>query len=542
MPTFSAFAFDRLIEPSVNDKPLSDKEQKNQSKEGKPTPLLAFASPTLYTTPQTTAIPYVSPSFTASPYVLNHKRRRPPPCAVQKIEAKDAPRQNGFHVVNGAQECDNESRVNDENRENGEISVRDEKMVNGEIRVRDENRVNGEISVPDGNKVTGKGVLRENDSLNQEAKGVLSETDAKFSPVTENTHVKKEHKGLKKEEAKGPLKEIDLQCGRVCEKTPVEDGNKLKLYSSPGAFPTPREYLTSRETSMEFVPANGSACVRRIAIPGRNEDETIGEQNEAYEYNSAEGEVCSESNSEEVFQRSPGDVDCTPRTTRSVFFDAEDDLSTEDLALQNQTSESYNSRIQCEIDALRSKMYMEIERSMRAEEALSLWQNQWQEMLEKFSLIGLSLPSIEMSASSQGEKAGLIDFADDVCGQLAVARMVAHAVGRGSLRAELDQELKMLIDSKDFEISRLRDKLQYYELVNREMSQRNQEAIELGRRRRRAQKKRQKWIWSSLAISIAIGTTAVAYTYIPWAEIKDWASSTRTQSDIHGMTPDHVEI
>jgi hypothetical protein len=71
--------------------------------------------------------------------------------------------------------------VNDENRENGEIGVRDEKMVNGKIRVRDENRVNGEISVPDGNKVTGKDVLRENDSLNQEGKGVLSETDAKFS-------------------------------------------------------------------------------------------------------------------------------------------------------------------------------------------------------------------------------------------------------------------------------------------------------------------------------------------------------------------------
>jgi hypothetical protein len=67
MPTFSTFALDRLIEPSVNDKPLSDKEQNNLSKEGKVTPLPAFASPNLYTTLQTTAIPYVSLSFTASP-------------------------------------------------------------------------------------------------------------------------------------------------------------------------------------------------------------------------------------------------------------------------------------------------------------------------------------------------------------------------------------------------------------------------------------------------------------------------------------------
>lgn len=541
MPTFPAIAFDRLIERSVINKPVSNKEQNNLSKEGKAIPLPAFASPTLYTTPQTTAIPYVSPSFTASPYVINHKRRVPPPCPVQKIEAKDVPRQNGFHVVDGAQECDNESSMNDENRSNEEIRARDEKTVNGEVRVLDENRVNGEIRVQDGNRFTETSVLRENNSVNQEAKGVLSETDVKFSRVTDKTQVKKEHKGLKNEEAEGLLKEIDLHCDRFCEKTPVEDGNKLKLYSSAEAFSPPREYLTSSGTSMEFVPANDKDCIRSITIPGWNEHQTIGEQNEADGYNLA-AEGCSEGNAEEVCHRSPGDVDYTPRTVRSVFFDAEDDLSTEDLAVQSQTSESFNSRIQCEIDALRSKISMEIERSTRAEETLSLWQNRWQETIEKFSLIGLSLPSIEISASSQGEKAVLVDFADDVCGQVIVARMVAHAVGRGSLRAELDQEMKMLIDSKDFEISRLRDKLQYYELVNREMSQRNQEAIELGRRRRRAQKKRQKWIWSSLAISLAVGTTAVAYTYIPWAEIRDWASSMHTQSDIHGTTPDRVEI
>jgi hypothetical protein len=89
--------------------------------------------------------------------------------------------------------------------------------------------------------------------------------------------VKIENKGLKKEEAKGILKEIDLQCYRVCKRTPVEDENKLKLYSSSKAFSIPREYLTSSETSMEFVPANGRACIRRITIPSWNEDETIGE-------------------------------------------------------------------------------------------------------------------------------------------------------------------------------------------------------------------------------------------------------------------------
>jgi hypothetical protein len=75
MPTFSAFSFDRLIEPNVNDKPLSNKEQKNPSKDGMSTPFPAFGSSILYTMQQTTAIPYVSPFLTASPYAINHKRR-----------------------------------------------------------------------------------------------------------------------------------------------------------------------------------------------------------------------------------------------------------------------------------------------------------------------------------------------------------------------------------------------------------------------------------------------------------------------------------
>lgn len=70
-------------------------------------------------------------------------------------------------------------------------------MVNGELRIRDENRVNGEIIDLDGNKLIGKGVMREYNSVNQEAKGALSETDLKFSHATKNTQVKIENKGLK---------------------------------------------------------------------------------------------------------------------------------------------------------------------------------------------------------------------------------------------------------------------------------------------------------------------------------------------------------
>ncbi|XP_059074945.1 uncharacterized protein LOC131874978 [Cryptomeria japonica] len=194
-----------------------------------------------------------------------------------------------------------------------------------------------------------------------------------------------------------------------------------------------------------------------------------------------ENEIYLKSNGDEV-----GDIDYTPRTNRSDFFDAEDgcvvsysdnlvnvlfsDLPNDDDP--GQSSRSYNSRTHAELDILRSKISMEIGRRVRAEEALSLWQNLWQEMIERFSLSGVSLPSIEIDGNR------LASFVDDVCGQFTIARTVPNAAGRASIRAETEHEMKIQIDNKNSEISRLRHELQYYELVNREMSQRNQEAKE----------------------------------------------------------------
>ena len=70
-----------------------------------------------------------------------YKRGRPPPFHVHKFEVKDVAYKNGIHVVTGAQECDNKSMMNYENRENGEIRACDGNMVNGEIRVRKENKL-----------------------------------------------------------------------------------------------------------------------------------------------------------------------------------------------------------------------------------------------------------------------------------------------------------------------------------------------------------------------------------------------------------------
>lgn len=60
---------------------------------------------------------------------------------------------------------------------------------------------------------------------------------------------------------------------------------------------------------------------------------------------------------------------------------------------------------------------------------------------------------------------------------IAVARMVAGSVGRAAGRAEAQMELEAALQQKERELSRLRDKLQYWERMNQEMSQQNTQAI-----------------------------------------------------------------
>lgn len=66
---------------------------------------------------------------------------------------------------------------------------------------------------------------------------------------------------------------------------------------------------------------------------------------------------------------------------------------------------------------------------------------------------------------------------EDLSEQVVVARFIADAVGRVTARAEVETDMDAQIEAKNFEIARLLDRLHYYEVVNHEMSQRNQEAI-----------------------------------------------------------------
>lgn len=136
---------------------------------------------------------------------------------------------------------------------------------------------------------------------------------------------------------------------------------------------------------------------------------------------------------------------------------------------------SYNS-LEDELRELRLNLLMEIEKRTQAEESLEQLQNLWQRLFHQLSLLGLSLP-ISPNISEDVNKQSNLDPVEELSQQIVVTRFVADAVSQGCARAEVELEMEPQIAAKNFEITRLKDRLQYCEAANREMSQRNQEAV-----------------------------------------------------------------
>lgn len=118
---------------------------------------------------------------------------------------------------------------------------------------------------------------------------------------------------------------------------------------------------------------------------------------------------------------------------------------------------------------------MEIEKRKEVEESLKSMQSQWERIRQGFSLVGIVLPA-DLTAFAEGGQLNS-DPVDDICQQVYIARFISNTIGKGTARAEMEAEMKAQLDSKNFEISRLLERLHYYETMNREMSQRNQEAV-----------------------------------------------------------------
>lgn len=194
---------------------------------------------------------------------------------------------------------------------------------------------------------------------------------------------------------------------------------------------------------------------------------------------------------------------------QTEFYDAPDDfLSDGSTSLR---SYSFRSNVEAELRAARLNLSEEVERRQKAEEALVLMRNQWQRIVCHLAQAALSFPMTSETRETPLE----IESVEQVCQEYIFLKFVSEAVVRDQARAETEADAKAIIDAKNQEIARLQDKLQYCETVNREMSQRNQEIMEMSRKQRQIRLRRKKWIWSCIGLSVAIGASVLACSYLP---------------------------
>ncbi|KAG2651859.1 hypothetical protein PVAP13_1NG320719 [Panicum virgatum] len=155
-----------------------------------------------------------------------------------------------------------------------------------------------------------------------------------------------------------------------------------------------------------------------------------------------------------------------------------------------------------------AEFYDAFEGGSKQKEALENWQTEWMKLSQHLSRVALSLPYPSIAENT-----------DDSSLLLSLAH------------AEVESEMETVIAAKNFEIARLSDRVQYYEAANREMSQRNQEAIEMSRQQRKERKKRQKLFWGSVGLAVTLGATAIAWSYLPSSQPHASADSNSPSSE-----------
>jgi len=158
---------------------------------------------------------------------------------------------------------------------------------------------------------------------------------------------------------------------------------------------------------------------------------------------------------------------------------------------------------------MRLGLLMEIERRRQAEATLEQMQVHWRRLRDQLADVGMFLP-LDPTRSQYS-----MNLADELRCQLEVTRFVSDTLGSDLAKTEVEMEMEAELEAKNFEITRLSDRLHYYETVNQEMSQRNQEAIEVARRDGQKRKRRQRWIWGSIAATITLGSGVLAWSYLP---------------------------
>ncbi|XWS42083.1 hypothetical protein CRYUN_Cryun17cG0138400 [Craigia yunnanensis] len=408
MPTFTAIALDRLLDPGAsesvdksgptlkppipNPKPIpnpnSKLERRNSTSVTEKKVNRPQISPALYATPKATPLPDSPSSFPPSPYIINHKRRGP-------------------RLLKSFSENNVSSRK----------TTLEEDEVNGNAKLAETKSVDlskdGSVtfSIPEPNEEEHENVVHNGPIKGEQANGVRADS-------IQDEHMNGVHDG---------------ESGSSNEKV---GSNQM----SNG--------LARDSAVLKLVPLNLDRCGDSEDFFDPNESMSVTSNTEAEDDTGAENSA-------------------RFTTPRVEFFDAWDELSSES-GLQ-----SIPRDIEAEVREIRLSLLMEIEKRKQAEEALNKMRCKWQRISQELAVVGLSLPVDPIDVTEDE----LVNPAEELRQQVGVARFVSLSVGRGIARAEMEMEMEAQIESKNFEIARLWDRLQYYEAVNREMSQRNQEAV-----------------------------------------------------------------
>lgn len=442
MPTFSAIALDRLLDPGAS-KSLPPTKKNLEASDLNTTPFQSTKrldippghprllrsstvaggapvpekkvparpqmSPALYTTPESTPLPD-SPTSSyppSSPYLINHKRRGP-------------------RLLKSFSEKNVAAAVASE-KNNGRDDETESKPSNGHSRSFSEDNVSRELKEDPFN----------DEMVNRSSNGAIA---------AENVEIN----GLN-----GELQGNNGELKVVIGSSSVRDGGEIEDFFDP-------------QESMSYT--SNTDCEDYYADRSKMSSST--------------GE----------------------------FFDAAEELSSLSCDSGRQQQRSLFD-VEIELREMRLSLLMEIEKRKQAEEALNVLRSQWQIVREKLRSVGLILPD-DLSAVS-GDSQSDTDPTEDICRQIHLARFVSESIGRGIAKAEAEAEMDAQLEVKNFEIARLSDRLNYYETMNKEMSQRNQEAIEVARCQREKRRRRQKWVWGSIGAAITLGSVALAWSYMP---------------------------
>ncbi|XP_061357649.1 uncharacterized protein LOC133301954 [Gastrolobium bilobum] len=433
MPTFTAIALDRLIEPGASKPvhksapasmpvPNSKKLERRSSepaakKKAPPRPQLR---PALYATPEVTPLPDSPSSFPPSPYIINHKRRGP-------------------RLLKSFSEAN----------------------VQAKQEVHDDENVNGKSA----------------DTVVASSAGDLQVTFTNHGTV-EEVQVNGVHDAKLSGSNNGDLGYGDMESGS----SGITNGLHMEKVVALNS---------ERDGQSEgFFDPQDSMSVTSY---------TDGEDNTGTERT--------------VKLSTPG----------AEFFDAWEELSSEG-GTQNSPHD-----VEAELREIRLSLLMEIEKRKQVEESLNSMQSQWERIRQGLSLVGIVLPANLTAVAEDGQLSS--DPVEDLCQQAYIARFVSNTIGRGTAKAEMEIEMEAQLESKNFEIARLLERLHCYETMNREMSQRNQEAVEMARRERQRRSRRQRWIWGSISTAIVLGTAAIAWSYLPMGKGS-------TSAD-HDVVPEH---